>query len=385
VRGEKTTWKQIIVARAFSAWERGVKPIPKTVEELKAKHIEEYNEKIVQFSLQDPNTFADNAWTDEVSQFTRIHLGKVFEFVGQIKSHMDLKEDSDDIFGYIGKYTKQKAYSYFESGFDDVVLTCVADDITYAKTVVLPSQRITDPERPLWIAFKSDGEVITVWCGCMAGLQSCNHVIAALYKIMVANCEGLVSPSVTSVACKWNHSTRREFVVKPLSQFIFRRDNILKAKKSALRLLDGSDETASHRNVECVTRETFVPEVPEDREPVPKEVTYKLHDELQKCCPGAVFAMSIRCNYMYATTCMSLPIPQLAENLLDDLSLEKRLQKNDVMSEFFHKTVMTDEEIDWIQKGTKGQSDNENWQQQRMGRWTASWHHQVFTKVNTSA
>lgn len=61
----------------------------------------------------DPNNIPHDAWIDEVKQRPEIDDGKLFSYI-LWKKAVDVE--------YIGKYKDQKAYSYWMSGFVDIVL-----------------------------------------------------------------------------------------------------------------------------------------------------------------------------------------------------------------------------------------------------------------------
>ena len=58
----------------------------------------------------------------------------------------------------------------------------------------------------------------------MAGAyETCNHVIACLYKIEFANAMGYCAPSCTEQACVWNQGTKREVAPKRITDLIVRK------------------------------------------------------------------------------------------------------------------------------------------------------------------
>ena len=64
----------------------------------------------------------------------------------------------------------------------------------------------------VWVAIDTNqGEVLFAWCSCTTGFsQSCNHVMALLYKIEHTVSTRYTNPSCTSVPCRWNDCTLRE-------------------------------------------------------------------------------------------------------------------------------------------------------------------------------
>ena len=76
----------------------------------------------------------------------------------------------------------------------------------------------------LWIAIKMDGTILTAWCSCMAGQsESCNHIVAALYKIEYVVIDEFTKPSCTSMPCLWNRSTKRKVTPMLIKDIVVRK------------------------------------------------------------------------------------------------------------------------------------------------------------------
>ena len=117
-------------------------------------------------------------------------MGNIFAF---ILHKRDFNTD------YIGKYKDQKAYSYFDSGF--VVPVFIYEpkskqrgNIMFLYSEARASQAVHE-HKQLWIVVKKIDEngsnILSAWCSCMAGsFETCNHVIAILYKIEYAHTKG---------------------------------------------------------------------------------------------------------------------------------------------------------------------------------------------------
>ena len=77
----------------------------------------------------------------------------------------------------------------------------------------------------MWILVQKEPlEIITSWWSCKAGTrQSCNHVIAVLYKIDYALQKGLLDLSCTSTSCSWNKSTKCDIEPKKVKTLLFER------------------------------------------------------------------------------------------------------------------------------------------------------------------
>ena len=62
----------------------------------------------------------------------------------------------------------------------------IDNNMFFLKGKVCPSQRIHDEFHSVWVCIKGieDCHVVTSWCTCIVGTaETCNHVIAVLYKI----------------------------------------------------------------------------------------------------------------------------------------------------------------------------------------------------------
>ena len=112
---------------------------------------------------------------------------------------------------YIGHYKDQKACSYWDSGFispNYIYETCTKINHVFLYFSVKASQAITDvKEVQIAIHKKSqtENQNVCVWCQFMTdAYETCNHVIAGLYKVDYANMKGLYNPTCTEQVCAWN-------------------------------------------------------------------------------------------------------------------------------------------------------------------------------------
>ena len=93
----------------------------------------------------------------------------------------------------------------------------IADDseFCFLKGTCRPAQRINDAPHKLWICLaKCNGNSVSTHYSCMAGLsQTCNHIVAALFRIEAVTRMGLNNPSCTSKPCQWLPNNK---AVKPI-------------------------------------------------------------------------------------------------------------------------------------------------------------------------
>ena len=73
----------------------------------------EYQQRLQTNDIKsDPNTLSDECWKDDVQTWPHLDDGKVSSYILRVKA-VDIE--------YIGKYKDEKAYSYWMSGFVDVI------------------------------------------------------------------------------------------------------------------------------------------------------------------------------------------------------------------------------------------------------------------------
>ena len=193
--------KQQLVSRCFVAFESKA-PLKFSEKQQEEKLKIEYSSRLKELNITDPQSFSDDSWTSDVKGWPKVDLGKIFSFL------ISKKEQDMD---FIGNYKSQKAYSYFMSGFVDIVYSIKENGRHVIKSCVTPSQSIRNEPHDLWMAIDEDHNILGSWCRCIAGhAQICNHVIAVLYKLEYVNNLGYNNPSCTSIPCGWNSSTRKD-------------------------------------------------------------------------------------------------------------------------------------------------------------------------------
>ena len=158
-----------LASRALNAHEKSipVKNLPDNYPTILKSH-----------NIEDP--FKDENFADDHELLPPTNIGHVFSYI-LLKKAFEAE--------YIGQYKARKAYSFYKSGFvDKLYLLKGSNDRTIIKSKCIPSQRINEKKHELWFIINSgSGEVVSSYCTCTAGLaESCNHVIAALYKLEFA-------------------------------------------------------------------------------------------------------------------------------------------------------------------------------------------------------
>jgi len=89
---------------------------------------------------------------------------------------------------------------------------------------VCPSQSLNKNWYDAWVACKSNGEIKTAFCQCMAGQgRACSHIAAILYKLEAAHAVGKTGKTCTDEPCTWNQGLKRSVVPLPLDKLDFKK------------------------------------------------------------------------------------------------------------------------------------------------------------------
>ena len=192
-------------------------PIIDSSEEQLRKCMLEYEKGLQKYHICDPKSIPASDRVDNIIQWPRVYVGMIFSYVLRVRDF-----DAD----YIGCYKDQKAYSYFDSGFVDSIFTHEPSgkNVVFIYSTIQASQCVSTHHK-LWIlAAKEPVQILTSWCDCIAGAsQSCNHVIATLYKVDYANRKRYIDPACTSLPCNWNKVSKKTIEPKRISEIVVRK------------------------------------------------------------------------------------------------------------------------------------------------------------------
>ena len=208
--------------------------------------------------------------------------------------------------------------------------------------------------------------IITAWCSCMAGAsRCCNHVIAVLYKVEYANANNFCSSACTSIPCDWNKSTKKIIEPKRISEIAVRKkmrssmgdkpkDTIPRVEKRMQELNLFDLRTNIDRNVtgERLSEFFYSPSLSN-----PSTV-------LLKSTEGILIATS-----------MNLSLTNITNEVVVN---HKNSSSDEKITLLLRKSCFTEKEIQNIEKSTRGQSDSNAWKKHRIGRLTASKHHELY-------
>jgi hypothetical protein len=207
--------KQQLVSRCFVAWES--KTLLKFTEKQQLSRLQtEYDTRLKEANIDDTRSFKDEAW----SYWPKVDLGHIFSFV--------LSRKEQDMY-FVGHYKSQKAYSHYQSGFVDIIYYASLNGSKGVASRVSPSQSIRNEAHDVGIALNKRHAIVVSWSSCIEGLaQTCNHVIAVLYKVEYGTNMGYNDPACTSIPCGWNTSTTKKVQLCRLSNLNLRKDNCSK-------------------------------------------------------------------------------------------------------------------------------------------------------------
>ena len=202
----------------------------------------------------------------------------------------------------------------------------------------------------------------------MAGTsQSCNHAVAVMYKIEYAMKKGYLDPACTSVPCAWNQSTKKEIEPKMIKDMNIRKK---------LRSKEKDDET-NREETRRKDLQKFNPVLPAYQK-IADESVSQLYHNLKQVSPESVVFKCIPEDIIEEDDTISLYT--IAEGVSAKYS-----DDDEKVSTFLKSLSISTENASRLEIKTRGQSENELWKQARIGRLTASKHHDIYTKVNTIA
>ena len=124
-----------------------------------------YAEKLRLLDLaesDDPYAERNNdKFEDDMSRWPTVEYGHIFcyfiERPGLYTQHQLMQWKSLD------------AYNYFQSGHVKAVRIWCLQHVTILKAFVNPNQSAPDKAHHAWVAMRTDGEIVTAHCTCMAG------------------------------------------------------------------------------------------------------------------------------------------------------------------------------------------------------------------------
>ena len=102
-------------------------------------------------------------------------------------------------------YKSIDGYNFFVNGWvSNIVVTQIEGRHHYHFTAIVKhSQTLSATPLKVWVGCKSNGEVVTAHCTCMAGIgEVCSHIAGVLFAAE-ANTQVKQQQSCTSLPCAW--------------------------------------------------------------------------------------------------------------------------------------------------------------------------------------
>ncbi|XP_054760455.2 uncharacterized protein LOC129266641 [Lytechinus pictus] len=292
-------------------------------------------------------------------------IGKYLESIDDIPLRRRLMSD----------YKDQKAYSYFASGWMEEIQYHPIDNKTnycFLKTKCKPSQRVRDVPWNVWVAAnKKTGEVLSAFCECFAGYSTtCNHVAALLFKVDFAWRNGLTNPSCTSRECTWSAFAGKQSVEPD------RVSEMTWSKPKFSR--QASSDTAEGINPKV--RRLFMPLSARSNES---------HSSLESINTALYPTFRDACAFQTVMAGKETASTTSAPEMSTEVEVESFLPRS--LPSLAAQATSADEFLDRlpiysanivssIKRATRGQSENQNWHEQRIRRVTGSLSHSVMTR-----
>ena len=198
--------------------------------------------------------------------------------------------------------------------------------------------------------------------------QSCNHVIAVIYKIDYALQKDLLNPSCTSTSCSWNKSAKRDIEPKKIKDTVIRKKIRL---RSNIEELDTYKEKGRSEELQNFNQ------VLQSFRKLKDEEVSKFYSNLHDVSSQSAVLLCIHSEE--ETELEALPLENIASKM-DNIS--KDLTQYEHISKFLESLLLSKKSSEILEIKTRGPSDNDLWSAERKGCLTTSNHHGIFTKMN---
>ena len=209
----------------------------------------------------------------------------------------------------------------------------------------------------------------------MAGAyEACNHVFPTLYKIEYANNKRWCSPSCTETACHWNQSTKKDIEPNRITELFVHKS--LRTKQE-YTCATSREETRMKHLLE------FDPITESHKEFCQKDFESFL-EKFKKINQRAVIFKSFETDTADQTeiSFMDVNIQEICHNIISN---NPNATESELTTILFQKLSQMTKTFDLIEYNTRDQSNSNLWFDMRKGCFTASRHHDIYTKVNTIA
>ncbi len=341
-----------LVVRAQAAFQQKI-PVRQDLSELEKELKNTYAKMLTEYKIPDPIKLPSNNWSEDVSLWPRVDLGKIFAFVIEKKAYGT---------EYIGQYKAKKAYSHFMSGFvHKIFVKLMGGDKVLLKGQVTPSQKLREDPRDVWLLCSRSGAILCAYCSCTAGFaECCNHVIAIAYKVEFANARGLIDPACTDMACSWNRNTQREVQFTKIKNATIKKHDVMKRTK----------------------RRLVQSEVKMNYDPRPVEVRDKCGERGDRLCMNVrdeqPLAVVLKCEEPPAKHGCPKPLPVIGEEIYEQ---REGKTEQELVKLFSERLSFSESQLKELERSTRAQAGSLAWKEQRVGCITASKIKDVCSKV----
>ena len=273
-----------------------------------------------------------------------------------------------------------KGFNFYKSGHVLNVKSCLKNNKTFIKSLVLPSMRKTSAYS-CFIVLTNQGSVSSASCGCPAGIDGrCNHIAATLFALEVF-CKSKASnereaneAASTSKPCRWNIPRKRKGDVLPISKSKFQKHEYGKEKTERLPEISEDVRSPNQRSSSNTRLYNILAKVEKFQEETGKEIglshilKQKSEKQLKEC---------IKHDHYY---CLLSPSQDKDSDKSDEAELLSPIKAHPIsLDELFARCervkkalMVSNDDVLKIESSTRNQSLDKDWHHQRKFRITAS-------------
>ncbi|XP_045180321.2 uncharacterized protein LOC123539668 [Mercenaria mercenaria] len=314
-----------------------------------------YNDKLNLIGLAEcPYKLPAGTWENNPCKWPSVEYGDIHNYL--IETPGVYTRDS------MKNYKSLEAHNYFKSGWVETVLSYKPSNSqhTLLKAFVKPSQKLNDEHYNPWVAVSNNGQISAAHCNCMAGLaESCSHIAAVLFKVEAAVRLGYTKTACTDELCKWNQDFVKKVTPEPISKINFFTEKAINKAKHR-----NKKRKIIHQQATEEEKQNFLSSLKNlKNKPVVLSCFSGYSDDFHwSKKPKRDPKLPLPLTSLYKEENLLLQpaeLGQKCENFLNDMKL-------------------TDEEINFVNITTAGQSSNMVWHEQRTGRITSSTVHAII-------
>ncbi|XP_056005447.1 uncharacterized protein LOC125652255 [Ostrea edulis] len=333
--------------------------LPKNPEYINISSTNDVIRKLDALGCKDPLTM--DGFSNTLSDIPNITLYDVFNYLITSRSDYDRKK--------LKAYKSCEDYRlYFDGHVDDLEYHGLSKEepLCLFRAKVKPTQRdktyLNESYYKLWICIgKQHGNVRSAYCTCIGGADgACRHIAAVLYEI-----EAYDEKSSTDGENKWIKRPRHHDCPVPI-----KRLKIMKAKYHQ----NAADVNNNYTNDEFDPRAVV--------EEMNDEKLDSFYASLQKIDPNTQALDLLESKFDESDVrktnddqCVMWSICEKSVNFLDEKKLNYQSvdEVPDSLCDTFLENIhASEEDIQYVESHTYGQSDNSNWHVARKGMITAS-------------